>query len=56
MSAILLTDSSGRPHDPAFMAAASPAATGGGVGIAAAQQSPIRGHINPMDRVGRSLF
>ena len=50
MSAFLLTDSSGRPYDPAFMAASGPAPTGGGVGIAAAQQSPVRGHITPMDR------
>jgi len=50
MSAILLTDSSGRPYDPSFMAAASAVTAGSGVGIAAAQQSPIRGHINPMDR------
>jgi hypothetical protein len=49
MSAILLTDSSGRPYDPSFMAAASAVTAGSGVGIAAAQQSPIRGHINPMD-------
>ena len=50
MSAILLTDSSGRPYDPTIMAAASAVTVGGGVGIAAAQQSPIRGHINPLDR------
>ena len=43
MSAILLTDSSGRPYDPAFMAAAGALTAGSGVGIAAAQQSPIRG-------------
>ncbi len=50
MSAILLSDRSGRPYAPSFMAAASAVTAGSGVGIAAAQQSPIRGHINPMDR------
>ena len=52
---ILLTDSSGRPYDPAFLAAASAATAGSGIGIAAAQQSPIRGSPEEQKRVEIAL-
>lgn len=49
-SRIVLTDQRGLVHDPAPLAVAASTGTGGGVGVAAAQQSPVRGYINPLNR------
>ena len=52
MERIVLTDRRGLIQDPAPapVRAAVASTAGGGAGVAAAQQSPVRGYINPLNR------
>ncbi len=53
MNGIVLTDSRGLVKEPVIAAVVATTATSGsasGAGVAAAQQSPVRGYINPLNR------